>query len=196
MGALRWNLSANHLHIEALPRAVSFSRDTAVRVDAGGGDVELAGDETAQPEQIGKLRRRWIVIVEIADQADSDAMLVVVLVRRFAMGAMLLFDPARADFDLSVGRVGAVADDEVIAEFVPAFGAVPLVEPRGAAGIGGAVMNDDALPPVGGLLGEPTGFNDAGGSGGMRAATKPCHQEPNRQKDDRDRPSRDRQTPC
>jgi hypothetical protein len=46
------------------------------------------------------------------------------------------------------------------------------------------------------LLGEPTGFNDAGGSGGMRAATKPCHQEPNRQKDDRDRPSRDRQTPC
>ena len=156
--ALRSNLSSNQFHIKTLPRAVRFSGDTAVCVDPRSGDVELAREETAQLHQACQLRWRWIIVIEIADQADPDAMLIVILVRRLAVCPMFLLQPSRPDFDLSVRRVRAVADDKVIAELIPAFGSVPFIKAFGATDIGCAVMDDDALPAVGGMLRQPLGF--------------------------------------
>ena len=53
--------------------------------------------------------------IEVADEADSDAVVVVLVVRRLGVSAPLLLAPARADFHLPVTRVAAVADDEVVA---------------------------------------------------------------------------------
>src|SRR5665213_176539 len=85
-------------------------------------------------------------------------MFIVVVIVGFAVGAVFLALPAVADLDLAVGGVRAVADDEVIAQSLPAAGAVKGVEAFGAAGLSGAVMDDDALPAIGRLGRQPAGF--------------------------------------
>src|SRR4051812_11993983 len=67
------------------------------------------------------LRGRGAIAIEVADEADADGVLVVPVVGSPGVRADLLLCPAGADFDQAVGGVGAVADDEVVAEFVPAF---------------------------------------------------------------------------
>src|SRR6476619_6555099 len=84
--------------------------------------------------------------VEIADEADADAEIVVAIVGGLGVGAPFLFRPAGADFDLAITGFGAVANDEVIAEFVPAFGAMIAVELGGGAGWRGAVVNNNPSP--------------------------------------------------
>jgi hypothetical protein len=74
--------------------------------------------------------------------------LVVVIAARDGMGPVLLARPAGPDLDLAHAAVGAVADHEVVAEPVPAFGAVPRVEPVGPAGVAAAVVDHDAVPPA------------------------------------------------
>ena len=71
--------------------------------------------------------------VEIPDQADADAVLIVVAVGGLAVGAVLLPGPAEPDLDLPIGGVAAVADHEVVAESLPAPSLVPFIEPLGAA---------------------------------------------------------------
>ena len=83
---------------------------------------------------------------EIADQADADSMLVVVVVRRLAVGAVFLEVPTRADLDDAVPGFRTVADDEMIAQPVPTLLTVVFVKRLGAAPWRGAVVNDDRGP--------------------------------------------------
>src|SRR6185437_1114749 len=87
--------------------------------------LHQVSDQTAQRTQLGF---GGMGHIKIAHQADADAMLVIAIVWGLGMRAPLLLGPAGADFDLAVARVGAVANDKVVAEFIPAFGAVHLVE--------------------------------------------------------------------
>ena len=61
------------------------------------------------------------LLVEVADQADADAVFVdVVGAGVAAVDALLLVGPALGDLDLAVGAAGAVADHEVVAAAVAA----------------------------------------------------------------------------
>lgn len=83
--------------------------------------------------------------LEVADKADADGDEVELVV--FDVPALELAGPAGADFDLSVARVDAVADDEVVGESVlhAAF-AVGASVGFGVAFFNGAVVSDDGLP--------------------------------------------------
>src|SRR5688500_3742048 len=126
--------------------AARLAGDRAVGHDLRGVDVERAGQEDHQLVQALNLLGAGPAGVEVADQADADAVLVVILARGFAVGPVLLAGPAGADLHLAVAAAGAVADDEVVAELVPALGTVPLAEPRRVAGSGRTVVDHDALP--------------------------------------------------
>src|SRR5438105_5051451 len=67
------------------------------------------------------LRRRGSIDVEIADQANPNAVIVELIVWSFGMRAPFLDWPAGAGLDLTIPAVGAVADDEVISAAIPAF---------------------------------------------------------------------------
>ena len=100
-------------------------------------------DKTVQGVQ---LLPRGAAFREIADQADADSMIVVVVVRRLAVGAMFLKVPARADLDDAVPGFRTVADDEMIAQPVPTLLTVVFVKRLGAAAWRGAVVNDNRRP--------------------------------------------------
>ena len=60
--------------------------------------------------------------------------------------AVLLPRPPRGRLDLAVLRVGAVPDDEVVADAVPALLLVHRVEERGASALGRRVVDHDRIP--------------------------------------------------
>ena len=64
------------------------------------------------------------------------------------MGSVLLATPSGADLDFSVRCVRAVADDEMIAQFVHSVASVCSIKSSGTAVLGGAVVNDDVLPAI------------------------------------------------
>lgn len=85
--------------------------------------------------------------VEIPYQADSDAVLVVVVVRSLAVGTVLLLVPARSNLDESIWSSRSVSDDEVVAQLVPAILlTVVLVESLRSAAFCPAVMDHDRRP--------------------------------------------------
>ena len=83
---------------------------------------------------------------EVADEADADSD----FVERLAgeVPALFLLEPAGADFDLAVARIGAVTDDEVIghAIFHAAGVAMKIVEDFSISPAGTAVVDDDIFP--------------------------------------------------
>ena len=83
---------------------------------------------------------------EVADEADPDSD----FVESFAgeVPALFLLEPAGADFDLAVARIGAVTDDEVIghAIFHAAGVAMKIVEDFSIPPAGTAVVDDDIFP--------------------------------------------------
>src|SRR3954471_13176758 len=84
------------LEVEVFAGAGGQVRDAAVGVDAGGGDVVLAAEEADQLGQALHLGGRRRALVEVADQADADAVLVVVVLGAAAVGAVALLDPPRS----------------------------------------------------------------------------------------------------
>src|SRR3990172_6501164 len=62
------------------------------------------------------------------------------------MGAVLLLVPAGADLDHAIRGVAAVANDKMVAEFIPTLVAVEPVEATCASVRCGAVMDDDGGP--------------------------------------------------
>ena len=83
---------------------------------------------------------------EVADEADADSD----FVERLAgeVPALFLLEPAGADFDLAVARIGAVTDDEVVghAIFHAAGLTMKIVEDFGITPAGTAVVDDDIFP--------------------------------------------------
>ena len=110
------------------------------------GDERLGGGDLAG-------RRR--LLIEVADQADADAVLVdVVGAGVAAMDALLLVVPPLGDLDLAVAAAVAVADDEVVAAAVVAEElAVLAVDLVVVARCRGAVVQDDVAPGTVGLVG-------------------------------------------
>src|SRR5690349_752389 len=96
------DLFADAGQVELGAGAVGFARHPAMGVDVGGGDVVLAAEELHEVNKTARLGGGGAVAVEVADEADADAVLVVILVGRFAVGAVLLLGPARADLDTAV----------------------------------------------------------------------------------------------
>ena len=94
------------------------------------------------------MRRRRLCLVEVADQTNADAEVIEAVVRTLGMRPPLLLGPARADLDLTVAAVGAVADEEVVAHLVKAAVDVPLRHDRGIAEGSRRVMDDDPLPVI------------------------------------------------
>ena len=111
-------------------------------------DAASVRQEARKADEGGHLIGRGARSLEVAHQADTDAVVVVVVVGRLTVRAVLLFVPAGTDLDVSVGCVRAVANHEVVAQLVPAI-RLPmiLVERRGAALGGRAVVNHDRGPP-------------------------------------------------
>lgn len=128
----------------------------AMSDDVSGRDAVLELEEGDQFCERLHLFGRRRAVVKVSDEADSDAEVVVAIVGGFGVGAVLLFCPARADLYASVGSAFAVVDDEVIAEFVPALGAVIAIEFLCRSEVGGAVMNDDPSPGPGWDGGDPS----------------------------------------
>jgi hypothetical protein len=93
-----------------------------------------------------ELLRSWLVVVEIADEADADADVVEVITVNMAAGELNF--PAIADFDLSISGGRSVPDDEVVGEAVLHFSdaAVVVVERFRVALSGAAIVDHDVLP--------------------------------------------------
>ncbi len=133
---------------EVAAGAVGFFA-VAMADDPVGADVVgffEVGDEAGQGLELGGRRAGNI---EIADEADADAVFVVAVLVGLGVlgvGPDALFAPAGADFDLAIAGFGAVSDDEVVAEVDEVAGAVVGVELSRSAGGGGAVVDDDHGP--------------------------------------------------
>lgn len=153
-------IAAQGAQIQESPGALRAMGHLAVAVDARGGDIHFGAEEGDEFFEDGELPRRGAFFLEVSDQADPDAVVVEEIVGAIlaevlasaggAVGAVDLAFPARADEDLAVGVVYAIADDEVIAEAVFPVAAVevPLVHSGGGGVFGGGVMDDDDLPLV------------------------------------------------
>lgn len=127
-------------------------------VDPGRRDACLGAEERDEPLKRGDLPGGRGGFLEVADQADADAVLIEEIVgpphsevgTRSAgtVRARDLLPPPRPDVDRSVAVVDAVADDEVVAEAVrPAANPpVVLVHALGRVARRRRVMHDDDLP--------------------------------------------------
>src|SRR5262249_44222065 len=134
---------------EVLPRARAVDAgQLGVGADGRGRDLVPLLQVGDQGLGRGDLLGCGRCVGEGADQADADAVLVDVGVRRaFAMKPVLLVRPAPGDLDLAVGAAGAVADDEVVAAAVPALDLAMLAVDLLVAPLGlGAVVDYDELP--------------------------------------------------
>ena len=96
-----------------LARYAAMAHDVVVR------DTTLGHQEVHQPAERSHLRATGSILLKVADQADSDPMLVETVARNLAMGAPFLLDPARAHFDHPVARVRTVADDKMVSQLIP-----------------------------------------------------------------------------
>ncbi len=103
----------------------------------------------------GHLPRRRGLLVQVADEADADAVLVDLGVLGVAaVHSMFLVHPPLGDFDLAVFAAGAVADHEVVAAAVVAKHlAVLVIDLVVVAGSVRAVVQNDVLPGAVGLAG-------------------------------------------
>lgn len=127
-------------------------------VDSAGGDSGLRAEVLDEGGERLELARGRASVLEIADEADADAVVVeevawplhaeVAPRAGLAVGAGFLEAPALSDEDLSVGVVDAIADDEVITEAaVPAAGiAVVVVHACRRVHFAGGVVHNDHLP--------------------------------------------------
>src|SRR5581483_8604521 len=133
------------LEREARARAVGVADlDRAVPDDVVARDPVLLHEVLDQVAERGELLRAGNAVVEVADEADADAVLVVLLDAGVgAVDSLVLAQPARADLDLAVRRLRPVADDEVVAEPVLPLPRVSAVERRRAALVRRRVVDDD-----------------------------------------------------
>ena len=100
----------------------------SVRGNSSRGDRTAITEEPYEAIQRRELPRTGTTRGKVADQTDADPVFVVVVARRLAVGAMLLFVPARTNLNLPVAGADAVSNHEVITEFVPALVAVLAIE--------------------------------------------------------------------
>ncbi len=110
-------------------------------------DSAIKRQEPDKPLQRLHLSWRWASLGEITDKADSDAMLVEIIVGSLAMGAVLLRMPSRAHFHRTVAAAGAVADHEMVSKPLPTLVAMGFVKTLRTASGCRAVVNDDRRPP-------------------------------------------------
>jgi len=159
--------------VELVPGKVSSGAvgdgtgDLAVPFDLIGRDVVALLQEPNETGEGVVLGRARPFLVEVANETDADGVfvpVVVVAASWSAVGTFALLLPAESDLDFSVG--GAVVDNEVVADAVPAAFLVPAVDFRQVATFAGGVMDDDAAPvshfpeaggryPGGGHVGRP-----------------------------------------
>lgn len=120
--------------------------------DVGQGDVVVGlegADELFQPAELGG---GGAGLVEVADQADADAVWIDAGVAGWGGGGEL-FVPALADLQFAIDGTVAVADHEVITQRAAGFGKGISI-----AGGGAAVVDVDVFP--GRLLGLGLGLED------------------------------------
>jgi hypothetical protein len=93
-----------------------------------------------------ELRPRWLIAIEIADQADPKGNVVQIIA--VDMAAVDLPPPAVADFDLAVAGRSSIADHKMIGEPVlhPPKMPVVIIESGGVALTRSAVVHHDVLP--------------------------------------------------
>ena len=93
-----------------------------------------------------ELRARWLIAIEIADQANPEGNVVQIIAVNVA--SVNLTAPAIPHFDLAVAGRGAVADHKMISESVlhPAKMSMVIIEGGSVALTSPAVMNDNVLP--------------------------------------------------
>ena len=92
------------------------------------GDRTAIAEEAYEAIQRRELPRTGTMRGKVADQADADPVFVVVVAGRLAVGAVLLFVPARTNLNLPVAGADAVSNHEVITQLVPALVAVLAIE--------------------------------------------------------------------
>ena len=136
-------------YAEMGPRTGRSPGYLSVGVDSPGGNVAIRLKEADQAGQRTHLCATGAVMHEVAHQTNPDSLIVVVVIRCLAVSAVLLFGPARADFDGPVRGVASISNHEVIAEFVPIeLGpTVKFVEACDSADLSGTMVDHDALPP-------------------------------------------------
>ena len=123
-----------------------FSGDGPVGRDSLRWNSALDRQKAQYAFQRRHLPRRRGRPCEIAHEADADAVFIVVVIRRLAVRAMLLFVPSGTHFDESIRRIRPIAYDEMVAQLVPTFFSVESVECSCAARSCRAVVDHDGLP--------------------------------------------------
>ena len=140
--------SSQGLHLKIATWASGRPLNRVVGRDPIGRNPALFTQKSDQMLQRGELPGCRPGHREIAHQADSDAVFVVVIPGCLAVGAVFLLVPPRPHLDAAVRRIRTVPDHEMISEFVPAVVlTMVLVEPRSSTGIRGAVVEDNIGPP-------------------------------------------------
>ena len=135
---------------EAVPGAVGgFWIDVFVCFHDGFAAFDAAHAASQIFEQLGEgidLRLGGGVPIEVAHQTDADGDVVEIIAGN--MAAIDLSPPAVADFNLSVARGTAVANDEMVGQTVLHFShvLVVVIERLGIALPRAAVVNDDVFP--------------------------------------------------
>ena len=110
-------------------------------------------------DQGGRLAGVGLMVTEVPDETDADGD----FIQAFAckVPALDLFDPALANFDLAIARVGAVADDEVVCHsvFHPTLFVIGI-EDAGVPATRAAVVDHDVFPIAEVIFGRvDLGFN-------------------------------------
>jgi len=75
-----------------------------------------------------KLARGGSLLCEVSHQANPDSVIVVKVVRRFAMRAVFLLFPSGSNLNLAVTRSVSVPDYEMITQFIPTLRPMLFVE--------------------------------------------------------------------
>lgn len=132
-----------------------LSGDIVVLKDPVERNAVLCLKLTNQPNQRIELTLGHFVFVKISNQADADSFFV--HVHCIAVRSVHLMNPSVARLNLPIaGPAGPVVDDKVIPQAVPKSPPpVSAVKELRISDLGGAVMDDDVLPPLhGGKEGE------------------------------------------
>ena len=128
------------------PRTGGLAGDGPVSGDSGGGDRTSITKKPHEAIQRRDLPRAGATLRKVADQADADSVLVVVVARRLAVGAVLLLVPARTNLDLTIACAGAVSNHEMITQLVPTLIAMLAIKQLRRTARRRAVMKHNGRP--------------------------------------------------
>jgi len=145
---------------EQFPRAFGWlGIDFAVQTELKAGRGMKLAEGVDEFDQGGGLAGVGLMVTEVPDETDADGD----FIQAFAckVPALDLFDPALANFDLAIARVGAVTDDEVVCHSVLHSTLFVIgIEDTGVPATRAAVVDHDVFPIAEVIFGRvDLGFN-------------------------------------